>query len=365
MSLEGNLTAFGLSEILQLIAVQQKSGMLSVKSEAGNKVLFFRNGQMISTRDRRRNAKDPLRDFLTRYGILSREDLLRLTNISTESKLDLTDIIVSEGVLSEEQMQRHFRDHLQEECHELLTWEQCSYKFLPGNDIVSGIKTWGEFSIEGMLMESMRRIDEFPQILEALPDVAARIRKTGEPKEDQELTSNEKTVHGLLDRERTLSHLIGHGKMPQYETYEAVRHLHEKGLVEIDLAEGASAAREAEVGKRIRRKRARKNPLPFVLSFLLFGASMAWGVHRVTPHVSSFFTGGSHTESNASSVLRNRTESRLRWALEAHYARNGSYPGNLNALKSDGLVNDAFLKSVDSFAFRYRLTENGRRYTLL
>ena len=101
MSLEGNLTAFGLSEILQLIAVQQKSGMLSVRSEERTKVLFFRNGNIMSTRDRRRKTRDPLKDYLTRYGILSREDLIRLTQITAQSKLDLTDIIMSEGFLNE------------------------------------------------------------------------------------------------------------------------------------------------------------------------------------------------------------------------------------------------------------------------
>ena len=66
MSLEGNLTAFGLSEILQLIAVQQKYGMLSIRSQERSKVLFFRNGNIVSTRDRRRKTRDPLKDYLTR-----------------------------------------------------------------------------------------------------------------------------------------------------------------------------------------------------------------------------------------------------------------------------------------------------------
>jgi len=122
MSLEGNLTAFGLSEILQLIAVQQKSGMLAVTSQDRSKVLFFRDGQVISTRDRRRKSKDPLRDYLTRYGILSREELIRITQISAQSKLDLTDIIISEKFLDGERLNKQYRNHIQDETHDLLTW---------------------------------------------------------------------------------------------------------------------------------------------------------------------------------------------------------------------------------------------------
>ena len=165
MSLEGNLTAFGLSEILQLIAVQQKTGMLSISNQDRSNVLFFRQGSIISTRDRRRKSKDPLKDYLTRYGILSREDLIRVTRLGAQAKLDMTEIILSEKLLTQEELKLHYRNHIQEEVYEILTWESCSYKFIPGRDIIEGITNLGEFNIEGLLMESMRRIDEFPQIV--------------------------------------------------------------------------------------------------------------------------------------------------------------------------------------------------------
>ena len=58
MALEGNLSSFGLEEILQLIAVQQKTGMLSVTIGEKSTVLFFRDGKIISTRDRRSKTRD-------------------------------------------------------------------------------------------------------------------------------------------------------------------------------------------------------------------------------------------------------------------------------------------------------------------
>jgi len=364
MSLEGNLTAFGLSEILQLVAVQQKSGMLTISTDDQSKVLFFSEGNIISTRDRRRNTKDPLRDFLTRYGILAREDLIRLTHISAEAKLDLTDIIVSEGVLSDEQVKKHFRDHIQEEVHEVLTWEQCSYKFLPGNDIIDGIKTWGEFNIEGMLMESMRRIDEFPQSLALLPDVGARITQAQKSGEEPELTQNEITILKLLDRERTLNYLIGRAKIPQYETYEAVRHLHEKDLVDISLENIAEPADAGSTVRKGRRKRARRNYLPFTVLLLMFIGATVWSAHRMLPSVEKLLSGG-RVQSTEDTLGRNRTESTLRWTLEAYYAQNGRYPSLLSSLIDSGLANDSFLRTIDGYAIRYHLTAGGQRYTLL
>jgi len=185
MALEGNLNSFGLSEILQLISVQQKTGMLTVQSEHGSGVMFFRDGQLVSTRDRRRRARDPFKDYVTRYGILGREALLRVSQIASQSKLDFVDIVASEGLLDEVELEKHWRKQLQESMHDVLTWEQCSYKFISNEEIVQGIKVLEHYSIEAMLMESMRRIDEFPHMLSQFPSDLTLISRI-DPEPDKE-----------------------------------------------------------------------------------------------------------------------------------------------------------------------------------
>lgn len=365
MSLEGNLSAFGISEILQLIAVQQKSGMLSISSQDRSAVLFFRDGLIMSTRDRRRKTKDPLKDYLTRYGILSREDLIRLTQISAQSKLDVTEIIVSEEFMSEEDMQKHYRNHIQETVHEILTWEQCSYKFIPGTDIIDGIKSWGEFGIEGMLMESMRRIDEFPQALEYFPDINMTVRKIADPDKDMEMTSNEKSVLAMLGEDRTLNHLITNGKLPKYEIYEALKHLKDKELVEGDVDEDAEfEINLKKAGKRKKKKEKKKkaNVIPLGFSVILFAGAVFLGAKNLAPYVQNYLGEDAAT---VNVVTRNQTEDKLRWILEAYRAQNGGYPDSLSLLERDGLASASFLSTVKRYGFRYHLTPGAGHYTLL
>ena len=77
MALEGNVRDFGLSEILQLIALQKKTGMLSITGEQ-TMVIYFREGQVISTRDRRKLAEDPFRDYILKYGFINAEEMNRI-----------------------------------------------------------------------------------------------------------------------------------------------------------------------------------------------------------------------------------------------------------------------------------------------
>jgi hypothetical protein len=370
MALEGNLSAFGLSEILQLIAVQQKTGMLTVSSQDSNAVMFFRDGSIISTRDRRRKAKDPFKEYLTRYGVLSREQLIKITQISSQSKLDLLDILKSEGFMSEDELRKHFQKQIQEAMHEVLSWDQCAYKFISNEDVVDGIRTIGEFSIEGMLMESMRRIDEFPQMLEMFPSDQILIAREDrdeeleEEEEEEEMTQNQKAILALLDENILLRDLISIAKMPLFEVYESLKLLKEKGLIKTKeeqpkvIAEGvAAAAKKAAAIPR-------RNPFPFLLVLVLFLATLFLGVHGFVQNFDAQRAAVVESiESN--SIARNQVEENLRWLIEAYRAEHGVYPPTLNALVDAGLATPRLMKMVDLFSFRYQLTPRRPTYTLL
>lgn len=365
MALEGNLTDFGLSEILQLIAIQQKSGMLSITTSEKAMVLFFRNGKIVSARDRRRRSKDPFKDYLLQYGVLTRNDLIRIVQLSTQAKLDITEIMVSEGFLTEEVLKKHFRNQIQETLHEILTWQQCSYKFIPGNDIIAGLKTWGEYSIEGLLMESMRRIDELPGMLEEFPDTKMRISRMPDAEFEEPLDTNEQTIWNLLENERSLYDLISNAKMPRFDTYEALKHLQEKNLLVTRLD---TPEQVPEPVQRVRsRKRAGKNvtrAMPVVVLLALFALSVTIGTKSIMANYSSGThpAAGSHPDR---SIERNRVEARIRLLLECYQALNGSYPDSLQKLESAGLVPAEFMRRAEGFSFRYHLTPLDNTYTLL
>ena len=364
MALEGNLTAFGLSEILQLIAVQQKSGMLSINSDDQSMVMFFRNGLIVSTRDRRRRGYDPLKDFLTRYGILAQADLIKIMNLSGKSKLDMTEVIVSENFLSEEELRRHYRNQIQEATHEMLTWQQCSYKFIPSEQIVKGLITWGEFNIEGLLMESMRRIDEFPQMVKEFPDPSMMISRSDQNAPD-ELSTNEKKICGLLSQERTIEFLIAHGQMPSFEVYEALKHLKEKDLIEARGDESKDAAEAAAASGDVQReRRSFKRFLATGCIIMIFGLVLyTWGrasFQQLGPHSKMLRPDLFNEE-----IARHRAEEKLRWLIEGYRTQHGNYPRTLTQLQESNFVSEDFMKQLEPFSFRYQLTPGKNAYTLI
>lgn len=376
MALEGNLSAFGLSEILQLIAVQQKTGMLTITNLDNTTVMFFRGGEVVSTRDRRRKARDAFKDYLTRYGVLEHDALVRVAQLSAQSKLDFLDVIKSEGLIEPEELKKHWRAQIQETMHDVLTWEEGSYKFVTSSDLVDGIKTLDTFNVEGMLMESMRRIDEFPQMLEMFPSERLIFSRRGEPGPDQEMTRNETYVLSLLTAPATLGDLIARGRMPVFEVYEALKNLRDKDLLDVEEPE-VTADEPTGKKKRATSKRQFKNVAPVIISFVLFGAAMYVGFGDSVESALAIATGPVATTGFAPAdvspadfiagddAVRTRIEYRLRHLIEAYRAEYGRYPSTLGQLADAQLAPDPFMERARSLEFRYRLTAGGAAYTLL
>jgi len=233
MALEGNAKDFGLSEILQLIALQKKSGMLSVTGE-DSIVIFFKEGEIISTRDRRKRARDPLKDYLLRYGFISRDEMNRIQHIQEETNLDLTDILLSEKFFSQDELKLIFADQIQETIQKVLGWPRSYYKFITGKNVLQGIRTFVSLKVEGLLMESMRRIDEFPELQRIFPSEETIVKRNPIPENGRiELEDNEEIIYELLEREMTISELVSRARMARFCTYEALKNLLEKGLLQI------------------------------------------------------------------------------------------------------------------------------------
>jgi hypothetical protein len=362
MALEGNLSSFGLEEILQLIAVQQKTGMLSVNATDKSAVLFFRDGKIISTRDRRSKTRDPFRDYLTRYGCLKREDLVRITQIISQAKMDLLDIVVSEGFFDETVLKRHWRNHIQEVLHEVVTWDQLSYKFVSGEEIVSGVKAFGDYAVEPMLMESMRRIDEYPQLLQMFPADSARIAATGRDADPEaESMQSEKQVSALLDQPRMVREIIARAQLPAFDVYEALKLLKGKGLIAVEEDTGGGVATEMAVGSG-RQKRARGNPMLLVAAAFLFTSCLMFGAWRNTDHLMQTVREGVLSRDPAA---RTRVEHHVRFVVESYRARTGDYPPNLEALRNDGYIDRTLMNRAANLDLRYKLTRDGTGYTLL
>jgi len=163
MALEGQLSDFNLAEILQLLASQQKSGFLNL--ETTRQVVFiFDKGVLISTRDRRARSRDPLESYLRAYGFFTEQQWKHVEYVSKNSSLDLSEILISESMLSEAELDKALKSLAQEMVFAGMKMRRGRYHFTPTKDTPPGVKWRYSLDVQGLLMESARRLDEEPDI---------------------------------------------------------------------------------------------------------------------------------------------------------------------------------------------------------
>ncbi|MBI4364297.1 MAG: DUF4388 domain-containing protein, partial [Candidatus Latescibacteria bacterium] len=235
MALQGNLDDFSLPEILQLIAVQQKSGVLKLTAGDEVAVIFFDGGRVVSTRDRRRNARDPLKAFLIQIGRLTEAQLRQIETIEGESRRELTDILLTGNYMAAEDLTRALEQQIQDTMHQLLTWKAGAYHFSGDARTVPKFAVNVKLNTEGLLMESMRRMDEIVRYKETLSSPAMVLRPKALSVPPKDLTPAEHRVLPLADGLRPLRDIVAQSKLVEFEVYEALHHLLELGVIEISL----------------------------------------------------------------------------------------------------------------------------------
>ena len=104
MGLSGSLREFHLSEIVQLLSSQKKTGCLTLDQKGEEAYLHFEEGRLVAVRDPGLKPNDPLMRFLKRVHWLSQEQLHGIETLHTESGRDLLDILLNGRYLDSEEL---------------------------------------------------------------------------------------------------------------------------------------------------------------------------------------------------------------------------------------------------------------------
>jgi len=226
-------------------------------------------------------------------------------------------------------------------------------------------------------MESMRRIDEFPEFERIFPSENTIVKRLPAPAEEKvQIEELDDLIYSLLDKPMSIAEIVPRARMSRFSAYEALKSLLEKGLLQIMEAEKGEEpdAGEAETGTEAPPRRL---PLAAIAAALALAASLAFGelvVPRILPPGWGFVARGAVREAGVASGVSvaptlGELESRLldaavREALEEHFAVKGAYPTGLETLVSNGLMSKKLFDEAAARGFSYRLGSGGKSYSL-
>jgi tetratricopeptide (TPR) repeat protein len=241
MAIKGSLKEASLPDVLQLLALGQKTGCLSIADRNNFGYIYFDRGRISYASIV--NRRDRLGDILVKAGKLRMEQLeAAIARQERERDRRLGQILIAEGMISRADLERYMRLQIEEAVYFLFTWAQGTFNF--ESDVRPDHE---EFLVsinpESLLLEGARRVDEWSLIEKKIPsfDLIFSVETDRLQASEVELTPEQAQIFPLIDGKRDVTSLT-----------------EDSGLVEFDVGKALYGLISAGFAHRVGRSQAPK-----------------------------------------------------------------------------------------------------------
>ena len=381
MSLEGSIKEFGLAEILQLISMQKKSGVVSISHESESTTLHFDNGQLVFATSICGGETKRLGEILVNSGKMTKTNVEQTLRIQEMTKEKIGTLFVSSGLVSTDEVKDALQQQLMDVVFHVLRWKDGYYKFN-----ACEIDYDREFQIpvqtDFILMEASRMVDEWGYIESKIPSANIIFSQTDKGSEVEQLFSklspDELAIYNLVDGNRDIFDILTISQLGKFPLFRIMLTLMMSGLItqpslsniisgseqftEPDMT-SAEAHKEKAVS-RIRLQYAFQVAiLIFIVSFilLLLPANEMVGLSNIKE--TSEILRQQHTATNLN---------RLKRAISYYYLVNGNIPDTISTLSSEKYIGVSIISDewqnqfiynkypIDNSSFGYMLYSMGK-----
>lgn len=388
MALEGTLRDFSFADILQLISLQRKTGVLTLKSDDNVVTISFLEGCIVGASSLNQHTEDRIGLILLKRGELNEQELEAALRRQEETLQRLGRILIDHHVASKDAVRAALEQQILQIVFRVFRWSDGDYHFSQETDIDYDRDLMRPMAADSIIMEGARMTDEWPFIDQRLPDREAVFIKvdpkrhfevveeeedefddlgfafTESPEEptplalpDDRMTENQHKVYQLVDGRSSVGEIILECPLIEFETCKALAELIERGLIREATQEEIvrELSRDLDIARRVRRG---LPPLPWLaIPFLvLFGFALS-----VIPHnpVNPLFTARDSVWDRY--VLESASWFWMREVgavAEDHYFSQGLYPERVEDLRDQSAVH---LRTEDPWGRPYRLVTRGQK----
>jgi hypothetical protein len=356
MALHGTLQDFGALETFQLIALQQKTGTLEITHGGERRAFGFENGHLLGAHETPLRIEDPLVRFLCELGYLKEEEARAWIAFPSPQPTNPVDLLVKLTDLTEEDIATIYDGFLQTTLDELLSWPQGRFQFHTKKVGIPS-RILGPWKLEGLLMESMRRIDEFanlqaaelaPGLIPKLPDGRSR------PQPEDRFA---RALIRRIDGRRSIQDIIGGSALAGYDLCQAMRKLRDDGLVE--MIEWIPSGPWMET---LWRQRSRWKSLLYGTATAAMLVLLTLGVHAFLNRHPSPWPAGKDASFMLAQARLSRAAQVTAELMEVYHLRHGRYPPSYATLEREGLLSSSTRRRLERSGLRWTARDGGSSY---
>ena len=259
MALEGTLRDFSLADILQLIALQHKTGLLTVRSPSDTVTLGFVDGMLVSAESSAQRLDTRLGTVLVKTRRLQTAALQQALEMQAQTLQRLGFILLKNGFCSAQDLRDGLDIQIRRIAYGLFRWTDGDYVFEQSDHVDYDHESTTPLAVERLLMEGARMVDEWPiieKVVRSLELVYQRVPVAQPviPADDEEqvegieplltgarasrrldpirISRNEWAVYELVDGHRTVVEINELTFLSEFDGCKAFYDLVSRGLIE-------------------------------------------------------------------------------------------------------------------------------------
>lgn len=236
MALKGNLRDVGLNQLLNLIYLAHKTGVLTLQRDSGGVAarLYFREGKLIQAAMDGQAAR--LTDIMVQVGKLTPDQAKAIrarSKVDTDKELGL--LMIQNNVLSQTDIIQGVKSYLLESVYTLFTWHSGTFRFDP-NVLPPEERITVAVSLDHLIIEGSRRVQEWEHLRDELPDLDVPLKFAERPDvniRNINLSVEQWKVISFINSRNTIRQIATFLKMDEFQIRRIVYGLQTAGLVDV------------------------------------------------------------------------------------------------------------------------------------
>jgi len=392
MALEGTLKDFSLADIFQLIGLQRKTGVLTLRSKDDTVTVTFLDGKVVGADSLSHRLENRLGNVLIKSGAITQEQLNHALAIQKETLQRLGFVLTHYGIISPDSLKEAIQLQILQIVYRLFRWKDGDYHFSQETTIEYDRDNVIPITAESILMEGARMIDEWPIIEKRIrshdmifrkkvagqeiavsedadevdfdesPAPGAR-RKKPAASDKIRISQDEKHIYDSVDGTRTVGDIVEMSRLAEFDTCKALYELLTRDLIEEVRGKATQAVVEATP---LDEAQVAETPVPLPLvavlamvAVLSIATSFKNPLNALKPIAATPRTSATVETKKAISMQRIAT---IAAAIEEYSSVNGRLPSRLQDL-APYFISQSVL--TDPWGNAYNYLQQPARYLII
>ncbi len=249
MAFKGTLREFKVPDILQLVSLQKKTGILTFNSQEGFITLIFEDGFIIGIDAFPKKLEMRVGNVFVKQEIISEEMLQRALAIQKRTNQKVGEILIGMGLIDEKIIPEVLKIQATQIVLSLFNWKKGEYNFKVLDFVEKELRLFTPIAVDNLIMEGVQMLDEWPLIKKVIPsdDIVfepmflgnKKISLISEYDDDVQskdsgtlyLSETEVSLLKYINGKNTVKDIVELGLFTEYKIYKNLFNLFNKGLM--------------------------------------------------------------------------------------------------------------------------------------